>query len=324
MRQLTIGFIFVLALTSCSSWVFDDQSSCPEGFWLQLQYTYNMLDVESAQKVLGDADVYVYDEDGNFVSRIHTPVDVLREHDFQVKITGLDEGNYQFVIWSGIGNGDYALSGESFFLSDFRIQLAGNPDTCSLKLTPLYHGYLGLTHYIPNEHNVLDVELMKFTNQITCLAVSVEDSISDVAGDFSFSLETPNSVMDAFGNLKATTPTVYESYVQDTVTLSDSEYGTLFGVQFGVSTLRLLAEEDTYVVLKRKSSDQTIVNLSLPQYIGMAGSLYTNLGRPLSTQEYFDRQDFYTIVFYLSGDLSRLIQVQVNSWKLRANNHIKL
>ena len=54
------------------------------------------------------------------------------------------------------------------------------------------------------------------------------------------------------------------------------------------------------------------------------GTLYTNLGRPLTVQEYLDRQDFYTLVFFVTGDLEQLLQLQVNSWRLRAFNHIKL
>jgi hypothetical protein len=56
----------------------------------------------------------------------------------------------------------------------------------------------------------------------------------------------------------------------------------------------------------------------------MIGALYTNMGRQISVQEYLDRQDFYTIVFFLSADMEQLIQLQVNSWRLRANHHLKL
>ena len=63
---------------------------------------------------------------------------------------------------------------------------------------------------------------------------------------------------------------------------------------------------------------------SLPEYVGQMGTLYTNLGRPLTVQEYLDRQDFYTLVFFVTGDLEQLLQLQVNSWRLRAFNHIKL
>jgi hypothetical protein len=56
----------------------------------------------------------------------------------------------------------------------------------------------------------------------------------------------------------------------------------------------------------------------------MIGALYTNMGRQITAQEYLDRQDFYTIVFFLSADFEQLIQLQVNSWRLRASNHLKL
>jgi hypothetical protein len=58
--------------------------------------------------------------------------------------------------------------------------------------------------------------------------------------------------------------------------------------------------------------------------MGMIGSYYTNLGRQLTLQEYLDRQDFYHIVFFLSEDFSTLISLDVNSWRLRAKNHLKL
>ena len=41
-----------LAIFSClcfaCSWVDDDLSDCPSGFWLKLSYKYNMLNVDAA------------------------------------------------------------------------------------------------------------------------------------------------------------------------------------------------------------------------------------------------------------------------------------
>jgi hypothetical protein len=56
----------------------------------------------------------------------------------------------------------------------------------------------------------------------------------------------------------------------------------------------------------------------------MLGTLYRNDGSPMSVQEYLDRQDFYTVVFILSKDLNQLIQLRVNSWRVRGDNHFKL
>jgi hypothetical protein len=89
-------------------------------------------------------------------------------------------------------------------------------------------------------------------------------------------------------------------------------------------TLRLMGDSDSRLILEKKSTNQTLFNISFPEYIGMIGTLYTAIGKPLTVQEYLDRQDFYTIVFFLSGNLDQLIQLQVNSWRLRAYYHLKL
>ena len=85
-----------------------------------------------------------------------------------------------------------------------------------------------------------------------------------------------------------------------------------------------MADKDCRLILEKTETGETVFNVSFPEYIAMVGVLYTNMGRPLTVQEYLDRQDFYTIVFFLSEDLHQLVRLQVNSWRLRAKNHLKL
>ena len=118
---VVVGF---LAMTSCT-WVKDDTDDCPYGFWLQLHYAYNMLDVDAAPNYVTDAYVFVYDSDGNYVKRIYVTQDALKANDYRVRIEELTEGNYQFVVWSGIGNSQYAVSGDTKTINDFRLALAG-------------------------------------------------------------------------------------------------------------------------------------------------------------------------------------------------------
>lgn len=130
--------------------------------------------------------------------------------------------------------------------------------------------------------------------------------------------------MDALNRPVPTGVTTYEPFVCDSLTFNDSDYGELHGLKFNITTLRLMTNNDCRIIFQKRSTGQTIFNISFPEYVGMLGTLYTNSGSPLSVQEYLDRQDLYTIVFYLSGNLDQLLQLQVNSWQLRANNHLKL
>lgn len=307
---------------SCS-WVKDDIDDCPFGFWLKLHYTYNILDVEAAPKYLMDAYVYVYDVDGDYIKRIYVTRDDLKANDYRVRIEGLPEGDYQFVVWSGIGNSQYAVSGDTKTIDDFRLSLVGVGGNYEGELPPLYHGYLQTVHY-DDSYAQHDVNLMKNTNHLACLVVTVSDQTVMNPDDYSMTITADNGTMDAYNKIVPDANTIFEPFLKDSVIINDSDYGELHGLQFNIMTLRLMASSNNRIVLTNTKTEQTVFNISFAEYIGMIGAFYTNLGRQIPVQEYLDRQDFYTIVFYLSADLDQLIQLQVNSWRLRANNHLKL
>jgi hypothetical protein len=320
--KLLLAVVGFLALTSCT-WVKDDNDDCPYGFWLQLRYSYNMLDVDAAPKYVTDAHVYIYDMDGNYVKRIYVTQDVLKANDYRVEVDGLEEGNYQFMVWSGMGNSQYAVSGDTKTIADFRLALAGAPSAPDGELPALYHGYLSDVHY-SDSYAVHEVELMKNTNQLACLVVSVDNTVVPDPADYTMEIIAANSTMDAYNQLVSDVAITYKPFVQEAVTIDDADYGQLHGIKFNIATLRLMSDSDSRIILQKKSSGKVIFNISFPEYIGMIGSLYTNMGRQISAQEYLDRQDFYTIVFFLSADFEQLLQLQVNSWRLRASNHLKL
>ena len=307
---------------SCS-WVKDNVDDCPYGFWLKLHYTYNILDVEAAPEYVTDAYVYVYDAQGNYVKRIYANQGELKANDYRVRVEGLPEGDYQFVVWSGIGNSQYAVSGDTQTIDDFRLTLAGATTSYSAQLLPLFHGMLSTVHY-DDDYALHHVQLMKNTNQLSCIVVPLSQDVKVTPDDYTMRVVAANSVMDAYNRIVPGTSIDYEPFVSDSITVDDTDYGQLHGAKFSMNTMRLMSNSDTRIILERKSTGQTIFNVSFPEYIGMIGALYTNLGREVPVQEYLDRQDFYTIVFYLSGDLERLMQLQVNSWRLRAFNYLKL
>jgi hypothetical protein len=301
----------------------DDVDNCPYGFWLNLHYTYNILDVEAAPEYISEVTVYVYDADGNYVSRLDVPQSVLKTNGHRVRVEGLPEGDYQFIVWSGIGNGTYAVSGDRGALNQFRLSLAQPELKVTSCLPDLYYGRLQTVHF-DDSYVSHDVYMMKNTNQLACLVVPMSDDATLSPDDYDMKVVSANSVMDAHNMLVSDNEMTYEPFVRNYVTFEDVEYGELNGVSFNISTLRLMEDNDCRLILEKKDSGEAIFNISFPEYIGMIGTLYTNLGRELTVQEYLDRQDFYTIVFFLSSDLNQLVQLQVNSWRLRAKNHIKL
>lgn len=319
---LLLSLVGILTVTSCS-WLKDDNDDCPYGFWLQLRYTYNMLDVDAAPKFLTDAYVYVYDTDGNFVKRILATKEQLKANNQRVRVDELPEGDYQFVVWSGIGDNLYAVSGDTKILDDFRLAVAGAPKSIDKELPGLYYGYRAAVHYT-DTYTVHEVDMMKNTNQLACLVVSMDNEEIPDPTDYTMEIVSANGTMNGFNRLVSDDLITYMPFTQGAATFDDEDYGKLNGIKFNISTLRLMSDRDSRIILRKKSTKETIFNISFPQLIGEIGSLYTNLGRQLTVQEYLDRQDFYTIVFLLSSDFKQLMQLRVNSWRLRASNHLNL
>ncbi len=313
--------ISVLLMTSCT-WVKDDVDDCPYGFWLNLHYTYNILDVEAAPEYIDEVSVFVYDSIGNYVSKIDVPQSTLLANNHRVKIEGLPHGVYQFMVWCGTTHNEYSISGAQTNLEEFSLALV-NRDVVNKQLPDLYYGFLPKVTY-DESYVIHDVDMMKNTNQLACLVVSTSPDVVLEPDDYSMYIVSDNSTMDSSNKLVPYKQTVYDAYANDTVTINDSDYGELHGIRFGLSTLRLMQDNECRLVLTNNEIGDDVFDISFPEYIGMIGSLYTQLGRKLTVQEYLDRQDFYTIVFYMSKDVDKLLQVKVNSWRLRANNHLKL
>ena len=176
-KQLVV--LLCIGLLASCNWVKDDTDDCPngrpsdiKGFWLNLHYTYNILDVEAVQKYVKEATVYVYDAAGNYVTRIDVPEAVLAANNHRVKVEGLAEGDYQFVVWSGIGNSEYSVIGDGEGMEAFQLSLAGDRQSSSTMLPDLYHGSLETVHY-DEKYASHDVYLMKNTNHLACLLVSI-------------------------------------------------------------------------------------------------------------------------------------------------------
>ena len=78
--------------------------------------------------------------------------------------------------------------------------------------------------------------------------------------------------------------------------------------------MRLMDDRPTRFVVTEKATDKPVFNISLTDYF----SKTMMAGRNWSTQEYFDRQDEWDVVFYFAGEngegLWHAVQVIINDW----------
>ena len=103
-----ICYIVCILLMSACTWVKDERDDCPEGFWLKLNYTYNLLDIEAAQKYVTDASVYIFDADGKFAKSMYVNHTQLINNGYRIN---------KIVVGAaqGFENADAAVKAEKFY-----------------------------------------------------------------------------------------------------------------------------------------------------------------------------------------------------------------
>ncbi|MDO4165056.1 MAG: FimB/Mfa2 family fimbrial subunit [Bacteroides sp.] len=314
MRRIAVTLLALCAaICYCAcSWVDDDQSdcpTCPTGTWLRLAYTLNMLDVDAASTQVTDASLFVLDAEGNLVER--TDVDSLTLHgnDCMVRVPSLPEGNYTFLVWAGVEDSLYRYTPSSLTL------LRDDAGEQSGQLPSLFHGRLDDV-YVCDGYQVLTVPLTKDTNRLSCILQCLStDTLS--ADDFRLELTSRNGCLDHRNQPVDTVTTCYLPFVQEGASVDGVQV-----VKAGMNTLRLLEDDDTRFRLTYLPGDYTLLDISLTSYLLL---LRTMEAAAMEAQEYLDRQDTYSLIFFLTStdDPHKpyiCARIQVNGWVIRIND----
>lgn len=90
-----------LGLFSCESSIYDDEEDCPHGIALRFVYDYHMEPGANAFAANVDCiNVFVFDEDGNYVTQFKETSDVLTKDSYRMRID-LENGKYHLLVYGG-------------------------------------------------------------------------------------------------------------------------------------------------------------------------------------------------------------------------------
>lgn len=308
----TVAFLFTLCtLWWCSacSWVDDDQSDCLTGCWLKLSYTYNMLDVDAASTQVKEATLFILDKDGNYIGKEETDSLTLHSNHCMIRVPDLPEGDYTFLVWSGLSDTRYRHTPASLTL--LRNEAGEQPE----KLSSLFHGRLDGVH-ISEGHQVLALSLTKDTNILSCILQSQSASPLE-SDDFRLELTARNGCIDHYNIPTDTVSTCYLPFMQESADLEDIQV-----IHAGMNTLRLMENDGTRLRLIYRPSGQALFDIPLTDYLLLSRHADHSTMPP---QEYLDRQDRYNLIFFLNPTEDPLkpficLQMKVNGWIIRIND----
>ena len=191
-----------ITLSACTDWMYDDRSGCEHGVWLNFKYDYNLQRADMIDHV-GSVGVFVYDEEGSFVTSYIEPN--LRSAQPGVYLD-LPEGNYRFLavaqqrafdeLQGGPGaNFTWSAPDAGDGMDDFCISLAhqdiGNHlavvNHDNLPLDTLWHAVSNEPLYVPSEGYAYDtLSLMRDTKSISVSLREIDQPETMDVADYDF------------------------------------------------------------------------------------------------------------------------------------------
>lgn len=325
--MLAAGILFAAA--GCQM-VFDDQDPCVRGIRLKLYYDYNMKYADAFPAEVKNVSVYVSDhETGAPITQLHVPVGSVKEHEFEVNLDYLPAGRYDFLIWC------FGETTEYFTINPTKAEEAhprdntclmnedtDNPNHQSHDIGRLYHGeFTNADCSKENEIVTIDVPLIKNTNVVHLVLQHLDGTYLDPE-QFDISLESDNGHMNhendlIRGNLRVYHPYLVRSGTTDMEDFmgNDSRAITSASALVAEHTIGRIVKDNS-VTLRVRNTDtgEEIINIPFIDY----ALLVKGKGpRPMTDQEYLDRQDEYSMVFFLDKNLRRMNKyIYINSWRL--------
>lgn len=332
--KLLLAVATVLPLASCHT-VWDDDDDCPveTEYRVKFKYDYNMLYADAFASQVHSVTLYAFDADGRLAFQQTDQGEMLSDPDYSMLLP-LEEGNYRLVAWAGVQDGNgftvpRLTEGVSTFddltcrINRYSATLHGEPIDSVGYLQPLWHGQLDtqtLTR-AADRTEYLTVPLVKNTNTFRIILQQMAAGSVD-ASQFEFTVADENGLMLADNSLDPTDGTLtYMPYYQAQGSAGIDGPASEDQLNMAVAELttgRLMADSDMRLTISNRETGETVLSIPLIDYLELCKTV-ANYDMPL--QEYLDREDTYTMTFFLDSNNAWInTQVIINDWIVRYND----
>lgn len=320
----SIGLVF----SSCDGLLYKDLDPCPHGVSLRFVYDYNMLYANAFPSSVDCLTLYIYDDKDNYVDTKVVTGEELKDENYRMNLD-LKEGEYHFVAYGGLACDKSTFSilrepstgtsstdlGAKMDLS--RVSSSVPADRC---LHDLFWGELTMT--TGELYNEGTVKMMKDTNNIRIVLQQI-DGEPVYADDFEFAITDDNSLFGHDNDLIPNGTINYSPWASGEaiagVSGNEENAGNPVVVAFSeFSTSRLMTKNSPKLIIKHKEDGREIINIPLIDYLLL---LKSELHSKMKSQEYLDRECFWSMVFFLAEDMHWIdTYIKINDWIVRINN----
>ena len=294
----SIGALALLGLAACD-YIHDDSLPLCE-YRLRFVYDYNMKYADAFPNEVTKAALFICDDKGTYLSRKDIEGDELKANNIRMD---LDPGTYQLLTWAGLDDDSYEwpeLTPGTSTIEDIRVRTRRGADaTQPNELEPLWHA-LDTLVITGDQHEEKVISLAKNTNKLRVVLQDTEGYSMDVK-DFTFQIVADNGYMDYDNRLLDDPAITYTPYYAESIDIAGGDLingkpANQYVAVAELNTMRLMDNENYRLIVRHKDWEEDVLNVNLCNYL-----LLTQMeGHDISAQEYLDRQDEYSIVFFLT------------------------
>lgn len=340
-QLLTIATALAATMTfsSCDQVLDNGYGDCDVNYYIDFKFDYNVLEVDAFHKQVKSVAVYAFDKDGKlaFVRKDagdHLAADNYKLHvgttelDSDKATSGFNPSNYQLVAWCGLTNDAVFNLPETTIgettIDELKCKMQRSATNEVGYLTPLFHGLEAYPVADKEDHlnPTVTIPLVKNTNTIR-LVLQNQGGEELTADMFEFSITDNNGLMAYDNTLLTDDVLTYRPYytthgsvdmAEATRASSDKANVVIAEFSFG----RMMENKDPRLTVRNKLNGNTVFSIPLIDYVLLVKSNYKN---HWADQEFLDRQDEYSMTFFLDNNLRWLhAYIYINSYRVVLND----
>lgn len=321
------GLTLSVSLASCDdNLIFEKEGDCNPYYKVKFRYDWNLKYADAFPHEVGEVTLYLVDADGNVVWRRHEAGAEVKADGYMMDVD-VAPGSYTMLAWCGEGHRTHFSIPESDEGSRLECTLLrdrdglGNAEVAK-ELKGLYHGMRTQVEF-PDEEgvHVIEMPLKKDTNDVTLVLQHLSGERVDPS-KFRFEITSSNGLLGWDNELL---PDELITYRPHTVTEGtagiireeDAAAGrateSMSAAVANLSVSRLVTSDDVRVSLYNVETGERVFSIPMIDYALLVKGKY---GR-MDDQEYLDRQDDYSMTFFLDeNDRWVSAYIYINSWKV--------
>lgn len=332
LRFIYIAFYCLSSLFLFSSCIRDDDpidcdvNDCnANDINLLFRYTYNTKESDAFGYEAGVVRVWVFDSDSVFVAE-YTDAGEHVVSGFTMRIPSLPLGDYTFVAWAKAMDMDdeYAnykhteMTRGVSTLTDLTARLQrGESNCCETRLNGTLSGTVSA--HVNQGSQTVEMDMVKCTNIMRIILMPYRPGQQLDVDDYEFSIAGKSAWLNYDASLYREDPVIYMPYYRENLRgeqtrslgLGASEVIDNAAVA-EINMSRLFLDIAPRFVIKNKVTGDVLMNINLTWFLSLQAIGERKEG--WSDQEYLDRQDNYSITFFVDGDTLMKSHIVVNGW----------